>query len=59
MRNQTALKSDGKLILQGIMTGTKGEIDVLQLIYKRISIIGNNLTRRSLESQIEIVKRFS
>jgi putative PIG3 family NAD(P)H quinone oxidoreductase len=58
IRNQQALKSDGRLVLMGVLSGIKGEIDILQLIYKRMTIIGNNLTRRSLESQREVIKRF-
>jgi putative PIG3 family NAD(P)H quinone oxidoreductase len=58
IRNQQALKCDGRLVLMGVLSGIKGEIDILQLIYKRMTIIGNNLTRRSLESQREVIKRF-
>lgn len=58
LKNQTALKTDGILILMGILSGSLGEIDVKQLIYKRQTILGNNLTRRSLESQREVCQRF-
>lgn len=58
LRNQAALKYDGKLILMGLLSGSRGEIDIKGLIYKRLSIIGNNLTRRSLNSQREVCQRF-
>lgn len=58
IRNQQALKSDGTLILMGTLSGTSGKIDVRLLIYKRQTILGNNLTRRTLESQREVCQRF-
>lgn len=58
-RNIQVLKSDGKLLVMGLLSGTSGELDMKEVIFKRIAIIGNNLYRRNLESQREITRRFS
>jgi putative PIG3 family NAD(P)H quinone oxidoreductase len=58
-RNVEVLKTDGKLLLMGLLSGTVGEIDVKEVIVKRVTLIGNNLYLRKVESQREITKRFS
>ena len=58
MRNIQVLKPDGKLALLGLLSGTIGEINVKEVIVKRLAIIGNNLYLRTIESQREITKRF-
>lgn len=58
MRNMEALKPDGKLIIMGVLSGTMGQFDMVQFIYKRLQMIANNLTRRSLVSQREVNERF-
>ena len=58
-RNIQVLKSDGKLLVMGLLSGTLAEIDMKEVLLKRVWIIGNNLYLRSLESQREITQRFS
>ena len=43
----------------GLLSGTLGEIDLKEIIVKRVTIVGNNLYLRSIESQREITKRFA
>jgi putative PIG3 family NAD(P)H quinone oxidoreductase len=57
--NIQILKPDGKLVVMGLLSGTLGEIDLKEVIVKRVAIIGDNLYLRNLESQREITKRFS
>lgn len=58
-RNIRVLKPDGKLVVIGLLSGTLGEIDLKEVIVKRLAIIGNNLYLRSVESQREITQRFA
>lgn len=57
-RNLQALKPDGTLVIVGLVGGSKAEINLIDLILKRHTLVGNNMTRRKVEEVREITKRF-
>ncbi len=59
-RNINLLKVDGRLITLSSLGGRKVEnLDIRQIVNKRLSIIGSALRSRSLDYQIKLAKEFS
>ncbi len=54
-RNVEALAPDGRLVVIGLLGGTKAELDLGALLRKRGRVIATSLRSRSLESKAEIV----
>lgn len=54
-RNVEALAPDGRLVVIGLLGGTKAELDLGALLRKRGRVIATALRSRSLESKAEIV----
>jgi len=57
-RNLDCLGMDGRLVLIGMMGGTRTEIDLAHLLLKRIHLIGSTLRSRSVADKADIVSRF-
>ena len=57
-KNLAALSSGGRLVLIGLMGGAKGEINLAQLLLKRLAIIGSTLRSRSVDEKASIVDAF-
>jgi putative PIG3 family NAD(P)H quinone oxidoreductase len=55
--NINALGYRGRLILIGLLGGTKAQIDFGKILTKNISIVGSTLRNRSLEEKIELTRR--
>lgn len=56
-RNVEALASDGRLVVIGLLGGTKAELDLGALLRKRGRVIATSLRSRSLEAKAEIVRQ--
>ena len=57
-RNVQCLKVGGRLVLVGLMGGTKVDADLGLLLRKRLHIIGSVMRSQSLENKIAITQRF-
>ena len=57
-RNLDALAPEGRLVIIGMQGGTTAEIDLNQLLRRRLSVIATTLRGRTLEQKAEIVRRF-
>ena len=57
-RNVAALRLLGRLVNIGLMGGTKGELNMGQLLGKRLRIAGSLLRPRSVAEKIAITRRF-
>lgn len=57
-RNIQSLKPSGRLICIALMRGSMAEIDLKQVIFKRLQIKGSIMRIRSLEDKRLITKRF-
>jgi len=58
--NINSLNVDGRLIMLSLLGGSKvGELDIRNMVGKRLSIIGSALRSRSLDYRINLVKEFS
>ena len=57
-KNLSALAIGGRLVLIGLMGGARSEINLGQLLARRLQIIGSTLRARSVEEKAEIVKGF-
>jgi putative PIG3 family NAD(P)H quinone oxidoreductase len=57
-RNLDALAPEGRLVIIGLQGGTTTEIDLNQLLRRRLSVIATTLRGRTLEQKAEIVRRF-
>ncbi len=57
-RNLRCLKVGGRLVLVGLMGGTKIEADLGLILSRRLHIIGSVMRSQSLESKIAITERF-
>ena len=55
-KNINLLAKDGKLIQIALMQGTKYEIDFLELLLKRITLIGSTLRPQSIDQKSKIAK---
>ena len=59
-KNINCLETDGRLIMLSLLGGNKvDELDIRNMIGKRLSIIGSALRSRSLVYRINLVKEFS
>ncbi len=57
-RNVSAAATLGRIVLIGLLGGTRGEIDVRPFFAKRLSLIGTTLRARPIEQKIELTQRF-
>lgn len=57
-RNLQCLKVGGRLVLVGLMGGTKIEADLGLIMRKRLAVIGSVMRSQSLASKIAITRRF-
>ena len=57
-RNLAALVTGGKLVLIALMGGGTAEINLRELLSRRLSIVGSTLRSRSLEEKIGLVAAF-
>jgi putative PIG3 family NAD(P)H quinone oxidoreductase len=57
-RNLRCLKVGGRLVLVGLMGGTKIEADLGLILSRRLHIMGSVMRSQSLESKIAITQRF-
>lgn len=56
--NLQCLASDGRLVVIGLMGGTRAELNLAPLLTRRLSIIGSTLRTRSSEDKAKIVAAF-
>jgi putative PIG3 family NAD(P)H quinone oxidoreductase len=57
--HQRVLRERGRLVLLGLLGGSKLNVDLLQLMRKRLTVVGTVLRSRSLEEKIALVEEFS
>jgi putative PIG3 family NAD(P)H quinone oxidoreductase len=57
-RNLDALAPGGRLVVIGLQGGATAEIDLNQMLRRRLSVIATTLRGRPLEQKAEIVRRF-
>ncbi len=53
-RNIEALREDGRLVEIAFLEGTHGELDILQLMMKRLTVTGSTLRRQSKDAKARI-----
>ena len=58
MPNIEALAQGGRLVLIGLMSGTKSEIDLSQVLRRHLKIFGSTLRTRSTAEKAQIVSAF-
>jgi NADPH2:quinone reductase len=58
-RNVAALRRFGRLVSIGLLGGAKGDLDIGQLLGKRLRIVGSTLRARPVEEKIAITRRFT
>ena len=58
-RNAAALRRFGRLVNIGLLGGAKGELNMGQVLGKRLRIIGSTLRTRPVEEKIAITRRFA
>lgn len=57
-RNLEVLAVGGRLVLIGLMSGARAEIDLARLLLRRLQVIGSTLRSRSIEEKALIVGAF-
>ena len=57
-KNLAALAPGGRLVLIGLMGGAHGEINLAQLLVRRLAVIGSTLRGRSIPEKAKIVDGF-
>jgi putative PIG3 family NAD(P)H quinone oxidoreductase len=57
-RNLDALAVEGRLVIIGLQGGATAEIDLNQMLRRRLTVIATTLRGRPLEQKAEIVRRF-
>src|SRR5712664_895256 len=57
-KNLAALAPGGRLVVIGLMGGAQGEINLAQLLIRRLALIGSTLRGRSIEEKARIVEGF-
>ncbi len=57
-QNLSALATEGKLLLVGLGSGAKSEIDLRLVLGKRLQIIGSTLRSRSLNEKARLIAEF-
>jgi NADPH:quinone reductase-like Zn-dependent oxidoreductase len=59
-QNLHALAVDGRLIIIGTLGGSKvPEVDLGRLLFRRLQVIGTALRSRSVETKLDLVRKFS
>jgi len=58
-RNVAALRRFGRLVNIGLLGGAKGELNMGQVLGKRLRIVGSTLRTRPVEEKIAITHRFA
>ena len=56
--NLAALAPGGRLVVIGLMGGAQGEVNLAQLLIRRLALIGSTLRGRSIEEKARIVDGF-
>jgi putative PIG3 family NAD(P)H quinone oxidoreductase len=56
--NLKALRTDGRLVVIGLMGGAKAELNLAELLVRRLSLVGSTLRSRAVEDKAEIVAEF-
>ncbi|HYY06343.1 MAG TPA: NAD(P)H-quinone oxidoreductase [Candidatus Limnocylindria bacterium] len=57
-KNLAALAPGGRLVLIGLMGGAQGEVNLAQLLMRRLALIGSTLRGRSVAEKARIVESF-
>jgi NADPH:quinone reductase-like Zn-dependent oxidoreductase len=57
-KNLQSLRPGGRLLVVGLVGGSKVELDLGLLLRRRLQLIGTAMRGRSLEEKIEITNRF-
>jgi len=57
-RNLQALGTGGRLVIIGLMGGAKAELDIAQLLRRRLTIVGSTLRSRPVFEKHEIIEDF-
>jgi len=57
--NLEVLRERGRLVVIGLMGGSNVELDLAQLMGKRLTLIGSVLRNRPLEEKVALVQQFS
>lgn len=57
-RNLAVLKEGGRLVQVGLLSGWKGEIDLLTLVLRRLQVKGSAMRPRSLAEKRAIARKF-
>ena len=57
-RNLGVLRRDGRLVLIGMMGGTRAEIDLSRLLARRLSVVGSTLRSRTADFKAGLWARF-
>ena len=56
--NLNCLKSDGRLVIIGLMGGTQTQLNMAKLLMKRVNIIGSTLRSLSTQRKAHIIQSF-
>jgi NADPH:quinone reductase-like Zn-dependent oxidoreductase len=59
LKHLEILKTRGRLVIIGLMGGNSGEINLVPLLSKRLTIIGSVLRSQSKEEKAEITRGFT
>ena len=51
-------RAGGRLVVIGLMGGAQGEVNLAQLLIRRLALIGSTLRGRSIEEKARIVEGF-
>lgn len=54
-RNVSSLAADGRLVIIGLQNGLEGQLNLAEIVFKRISVHGTTLRTRSKEQKAAIV----
>ena len=57
-QNLECLAVDGRLVEIGLMGGAKAELNLAQLLVRRLAVIGSTLRGRSVEKKAAMVRAF-
>ncbi|MGH7947629.1 MAG: NAD(P)H-quinone oxidoreductase [Candidatus Binataceae bacterium] len=57
-QNLESLAQGGRLVLIGAMKGTRGEIDLMPVLRRHLTIVGSTLRSRPVEEKAQIVSAF-
>ncbi|MGH7255659.1 MAG: NAD(P)H-quinone oxidoreductase, partial [Nitrospirales bacterium] len=57
-RNFRCLREKGRLVVLGLLGGSKAEVDLGLLLRKRVAVMGTVLRQRSLDEKAALVRRF-